>query len=71
MRNIIDSIPRQIKTYLATVVATLLGYVGLTCGNNCVQCYACLPLGALVLGSVFAKNIKARIQKSLSLKSKI
>ena len=63
MRNLLDSIPRQIKTYVATVLVTLFGYAGLTCSSNCIQCYACLPLGALVLGSVFSKNIKARFQR--------
>ena len=71
MRNLLNSIPQQIKTYVATVVVTVLGYAGLTCSSNCVQCYACIPVGALVLGSVFSKSIKARIQKYRSPKSKI
>ena len=62
MRNVLNSIPQQIKTYVATVVVTLLGYVGLTCSSNCVQCYACVPVGVLVLGSLFSKNIKMRLK---------
>jgi hypothetical protein len=71
VRNVLNSIPQHIKTYVTTVIVTLLGYAGLTCSSNCVQCYACIPVGALVLGSVFSKNIKVRIQKYLSPKSKI
>jgi len=70
MRNFLDIIPRQIKTYVATVVVTLLGYVGLTCSKNCIQCYACLPLGAFVLGFMWSKNIKVQFQRFLSIRRK-
>ncbi len=71
MRNFLDIIPQHIKTYVATVVVTLLGYVGLTCSKNCIQCYACLPLGAFVLGSMLPKNIKVQFQRFLSIKGKV
>lgn len=71
MRNFLDIIPQHIKTYVATVVVTLLGYAGLTCSKNCIQCYACLPLGVFVLGSMLRKNIKVQFQRFLSIKGKV
>jgi hypothetical protein len=62
MRKLFGRVPQHVKTYVATVAVTVLGYVGLTCTKNCVSCYACLPLGAFVLGSLWSKNVKVQFQ---------
>jgi hypothetical protein len=53
------------------MAVTLLGYVGVSCSKNCIQCYACLPPGALVLGLMLSKNIRVRFQKFFTSKKKI
>jgi len=71
MKNILAIRSLHIKTYVATMAVTLLGYVGVSCSKNCIQCYACLPPGALVLGLMLSKNIRVRFQKFFTSKKKI